>query len=193
MTSAAIDLEQAKLDPQSVFRTPSDVLAASGLSPEDKKAILIRWEADVEALLRATEEGMPPSDPQPGGVASYRMRRSSRFRAAGRADIAAAVKLLLPRLRDDEVAGTPGPLARLSVIPQEKRVRKDGPMPPKVTTTEARQGTGPKAMFWVLIISLTLAVIAGLLRGSAGSPCPLAPPLDPEASTPNLSGKQLCP
>ena len=73
MTSAAIDLEQAKLDPQSVFRTPSDVLAASGLSPEDKKAILIRWEADVEALLRATEEGMPPSDsPQPGGVASYR-------------------------------------------------------------------------------------------------------------------------
>ena len=38
-------------------------------------------------------------------------------------------------------------------------------MPPKVTTTEARQGTGPKGMFWVLIISLTLAVIAGLLLG----------------------------
>jgi cytochrome b subunit of formate dehydrogenase len=38
-------------------------------------------------------------------------------------------------------------------------------MPPKLTTTEARQGTGPKAMFWVLIISLTLAVIAGLLLG----------------------------
>ena len=62
MTSVAIDLDQAKLDPQSVFRTPNDVLAASGLSPEDKKAILVRWEADVEALLRATEEGMPPSD-----------------------------------------------------------------------------------------------------------------------------------
>jgi hypothetical protein len=38
-------------------------------------------------------------------------------------------------------------------------------MPTKVTTTEARQGTGPRAMFWVLIISLTLAVIAGLLLG----------------------------
>ena len=38
-------------------------------------------------------------------------------------------------------------------------------MPPKVTTTEARQGTGPKAMFWVLIIPLALAVIAGLLLG----------------------------
>lgn len=62
MTHAAIDLDQAKLDPQSVFHTPKDVLGAPGLSAEDKKAILVRWEADVEALLRATEEGMPPSD-----------------------------------------------------------------------------------------------------------------------------------
>jgi len=30
------------------------------------------------------------------------------------------------------------------------------------TTTEVRQGTGPRAMFWVLI-SLALAVIAGIL------------------------------
>jgi hypothetical protein len=27
--------------------------------------------------------------------------------------------------------------------------------PPKLTTSEARQGTGPRAMFWVLIGSLT--------------------------------------
>jgi hypothetical protein len=32
-----------------------------------------------------------------------------------------------------------------------------------LTTTEARQGTGPKAMFWVLIASLSLAVVAGLM------------------------------
>ena len=57
-----IDLDQAKLDPASVFRAPKDVLAAPGLSQEDKKAILIRWEADADALLRATEEGMPPAD-----------------------------------------------------------------------------------------------------------------------------------
>jgi hypothetical protein len=37
--------------------------------------------------------------------------------------------------------------------------------PPKLTTSEARQGTGPRAMFWVLIGSLTLAVIAGLALG----------------------------
>lgn len=62
MTLAAIDLDKAKLDPQSVFHAPKDVLVAPGLTPEDKKSILSRWETDVEALLRATEEGMPPSD-----------------------------------------------------------------------------------------------------------------------------------
>jgi len=34
---------------------------------------------------------------------------------------------------------------------------------PRLTTTEARQGTGPRAMFWVLIASLGLAVLAGLM------------------------------
>lgn len=57
----AVDLDKAKLDPASVFRAPEDVLAAP-LSDEDKKAILVRWEADAEALIRATEEGMPPSE-----------------------------------------------------------------------------------------------------------------------------------
>jgi hypothetical protein len=62
MTRRAIDLDQAKLDPGSVFRAPEEVLSAEKLSAEDKRAILVRWEADTEALLRATEEGMPPSD-----------------------------------------------------------------------------------------------------------------------------------
>lgn len=61
MTRKAIDLDQAKLDPGSVFRAPDEVLSAEELSTEDKRAILVRWEADTEALLRATEEGMPPS------------------------------------------------------------------------------------------------------------------------------------
>jgi hypothetical protein len=45
--------------------------------------------------------------------------------------------------------------------------------PPKLTTTEARQGTGPRAMFRVLIGSLTLAVIAGLALGLAYGWIPL--------------------
>jgi hypothetical protein len=35
-------------------------------------------------------------------------------------------------------------------------------MPRSVTPTEARQGTGPRAMLWVLIASLILAGCAGL-------------------------------
>jgi hypothetical protein len=62
LMTPAVDLDKAKLDPASVFRAPQDVLGAPGLSPEDKKAILVRWEADAEALLRATEEGMPPAE-----------------------------------------------------------------------------------------------------------------------------------
>lgn len=62
MTRSAIDLDRAKLDPASVFRAPEEVLGAEALSAEDKRTILARWEADAEALLRATEEGMPPAD-----------------------------------------------------------------------------------------------------------------------------------
>jgi len=38
-------------------------------------------------------------------------------------------------------------------------------MATKITPTEARQGTGPRTMFWVLAASVTLAVMAGLLLG----------------------------
>ncbi len=55
---AAIDLDQAKLDPASVFGAPSEVLRTAGLTLEDKRAILVRWEADANSLLRATGEGM---------------------------------------------------------------------------------------------------------------------------------------
>ncbi len=59
----AADLDKSKLDPSAVFATPKAVLFARGLSAEDKKAILIRWEADAEAAMRATEEGMPGPEP----------------------------------------------------------------------------------------------------------------------------------
>jgi hypothetical protein len=61
MTVVAIDLDQAKLDPASVFLAPKDVLHTTGLSVDDKRSILVRWEADAEALLRATGEGMSES------------------------------------------------------------------------------------------------------------------------------------
>lgn len=62
MTVRTIDLDKAKLDPASVFPAPGDVLFAPGLSADEKKSILERWQDDAAALMRATEEGMPASD-----------------------------------------------------------------------------------------------------------------------------------
>ncbi len=56
----AMDLDKALLDPAAVFHAPHEVLHAEGLSTEQKKAILLRWQEDAEDLMRATEEGMPP-------------------------------------------------------------------------------------------------------------------------------------
>lgn len=69
MTVDAIDLDKAKLDPASVFGAPKDVIFAPGLSVEEKKSILARWEEDAEALMRATGEGMPgPETRAPGDL-----------------------------------------------------------------------------------------------------------------------------
>jgi hypothetical protein len=62
----AIDLDQARLDPASVFSQPQDVIAARGLTEEEKKSILSRWEEDADALLRASDEGMPVEHRSPG-------------------------------------------------------------------------------------------------------------------------------
>jgi hypothetical protein len=61
MTSVVSDRDRADLDPASVFASPGEVVAAQGLNHEDKKSILIKWEADADALLRATDEGMEPT------------------------------------------------------------------------------------------------------------------------------------
>jgi len=65
-TAQSIDLDHAKLDPASVFSSPHDVIAAKGLTEEDKKLILSRWEEDADALLRAGDEGMPVEHRSPG-------------------------------------------------------------------------------------------------------------------------------
>lgn len=59
--TTATDRDRANLDPASVFAAPGDVVHARDLSHEDKKSILFKWEADADALLRATGEGMEPT------------------------------------------------------------------------------------------------------------------------------------
>lgn len=56
------ELEQALLDPSSVFTSPSQVLERVGLSAEQKIEVLRRWEYDAAESAVALEEGMPGGD-----------------------------------------------------------------------------------------------------------------------------------
>lgn len=58
-STAAIDLEQALLNPASVFDGPEAVLDHPGLSKEQKIEILRRWQYDAAEVSVAIEEGMP--------------------------------------------------------------------------------------------------------------------------------------
>lgn len=52
-------LDQALLDPTSVYKLPDDVIKDNSLTQEQKVKILHRWEYDARALQVADEENMP--------------------------------------------------------------------------------------------------------------------------------------
>lgn len=54
-----VDLQQAALDPGSVFDSPESPLSHVGLSARQKAEILRRWQYDAAEIGVATEEGMP--------------------------------------------------------------------------------------------------------------------------------------
>jgi hypothetical protein len=56
------DLEQAFLDPGSVFSNPEEVLAQEALTYEQKVEVLRRWEYDASEGAVAEEEGMPGAE-----------------------------------------------------------------------------------------------------------------------------------
>lgn len=58
-----MDIEQAKLDPVSVFSHPDEVLEEASLTKEQKIAILRRWEYDARELAIAEEENMAGGPP----------------------------------------------------------------------------------------------------------------------------------
>ena len=51
-----IDVKQAMLDPTSVFKDPTDVVADENLSRDQKIEILHRWKYDARELEVAEEE-----------------------------------------------------------------------------------------------------------------------------------------
>ena len=53
-----IDIEKAKFDPSSFFKSPQHVLDHPTLSREDKIAILQHWSTDERERLVAEEENM---------------------------------------------------------------------------------------------------------------------------------------
>jgi hypothetical protein len=52
-------LEQALLDPTSIYKLPMDVVRDNALTREQKIQILHRWEYDARELQIAEEENMP--------------------------------------------------------------------------------------------------------------------------------------
>ncbi len=50
--------EEAKVSPTTVFEHPKDVIKTSNLTKGEKAEVLTQWEADAQALQRATDEGM---------------------------------------------------------------------------------------------------------------------------------------
>lgn len=61
---AMINIEQAKLDPSSVFQRPHDVVDEDTLSRADKIDILRRWAYDEREISVAEEENMQSNSDQ---------------------------------------------------------------------------------------------------------------------------------
>jgi hypothetical protein len=54
----SLDFERAVISPSSVFDSPSEIVASTKLSREQKIDLLQRWALDARALQRATDENM---------------------------------------------------------------------------------------------------------------------------------------
>jgi hypothetical protein len=55
-----LNSEKARLEPDTVFVSPLDIVAEPGLTRGQKTAALKRWEQTLQDRLRATSEGMSP-------------------------------------------------------------------------------------------------------------------------------------
>ena len=56
----SLDRTKARLEAESVFSRPADVVAALDLTPMEKIDALKRWQLSLQDRLRSTGEGMAP-------------------------------------------------------------------------------------------------------------------------------------
>jgi len=61
--SDSLNIDNALLDPGSVFSSPEELRDHPGLTSEQKIEILRRWAYDASELEVAEEEGMPGGEP----------------------------------------------------------------------------------------------------------------------------------
>jgi len=59
----AKDYDRALLNPSGVFDRPVEVVLTDSLTPEQKLAVLKRWEADARLLEVATDENFSGGEP----------------------------------------------------------------------------------------------------------------------------------
>jgi pyridoxine/pyridoxamine 5'-phosphate oxidase len=76
---SAKDYDQALLTPESVFADPMEVVKTDSMTPEQKLAVLKRWEANASDLEVAATESMTSATVSDG---------SSRLRDVGKAILA---------------------------------------------------------------------------------------------------------
>lgn len=62
-TPAARTLSDTSPNPRKHYDTPEDLLADSDLSDEEKQAMLVEWDSEIDGRLNAESEGMGISDP----------------------------------------------------------------------------------------------------------------------------------
>ena len=60
MRTLQLDSEKARMDAETVFRDPLNIVAEPGLTRGQKIAALERWKQTLQDRLKATGEGMAP-------------------------------------------------------------------------------------------------------------------------------------
>jgi hypothetical protein len=71
-----MDFEKAMKNPAAVFGTPETLYAATELSPDQKRAILLQWRDQIEQFQHADDENMRAPGP-PTGMTAECLRRVS--------------------------------------------------------------------------------------------------------------------
>jgi hypothetical protein len=73
-----VDIEKAMKNPAATFGTPEALIEAAGLTPGQKRAILLQWKDQLHQLLAAEDENMPAPGAPTGATADC-LRRVTNF------------------------------------------------------------------------------------------------------------------